>query len=133
MSEENVELVRRAYELWNHNETDEFLESAHPDLVYTTSGVFPGFDPVYRGREGLAQFRETMLEAWESFHIEPTQLSPHGDWVIAALRFVGRGKASGVEVDIEFHHAVHIRDGLMDRLLSTPDRSKALEAAGLSE
>jgi ketosteroid isomerase-like protein len=133
MSQENVERVRRAYAFWNEDEVDAFLEMSHPELVFTTSGAFPGFDPVYRGREGMARFRDTMLEAWETFRIEATEFAAYGDWVVIAVRFIGKGRTSGVEVDIAFHHAAHFRDGLIDRLISTPRREQALEAAGLSE
>lgn len=133
MSQENVESVRRAYEFWNSGDWEPFLESVHPELVYTTSGAFPGFDPVYRGREGMARFRDTMLEAWETFEIQPRDIVDRGDYVIADLQFVGTGRMSGVRVTVGFHHVCHFRDGLLDRLVSHPDRESALEAAGLSE
>lgn len=74
MSQENVEKVQRAYELWNADDVEAFLDLWHPRGIYTTSGTFPGFQPAYRGREGMARFRDTMLEAWASFQLEPTGL-----------------------------------------------------------
>jgi ketosteroid isomerase-like protein len=133
MSRENVEVVRRAYALWNSGDWERFLELFHPELVFTASGTFPGFDPVYRGREGMVRFSDTMLEVWESFEIEPTQILDRGDYVIADLRFRATGRASGVEVTVGFHHVCHFRDGLLDRLVSHPDRAEALQAAGLRE
>ncbi len=133
MSRENVDVIRRAYGLWNSGDWDRFLGLVHPDCVFTTSGAFPGFDPVYRGPEGMARFLDTMLEAWEAFEIVPTEILDRGDYVIAELQFVGTGRISGVEVTVEFHHVCHLRDGLLDRLVSHPDRVEALEAAGLSE
>ena len=32
------------------------------DVVFTLSGVFPDFEPEYRGKEDLKRFRETLLE-----------------------------------------------------------------------
>ena len=45
----NLELVRRAYDVWNRDELGPWLEVLHPDLEWHTSGVFPDLDPVYRG------------------------------------------------------------------------------------
>jgi ketosteroid isomerase-like protein len=131
MSPENVELVRRGYEAWNRSDVEAFLQVAHPQVVYRTSGVFPGFDPEYHGREGMARFRETMLEAWDEFRLEPTEIAPRGDWVVAAVRFVGKGRRSGVDVVVPFHHAFHFRGGLVDRLIAARERAEVLEAAGL--
>jgi ketosteroid isomerase-like protein len=105
----------------------------HPDLVFTTSGVFPGFDPVYRGPEGMSRFAETMLEAWATFELEPTSIEDHGEYVVVALRFRGIGRSSGVETTSSFHHALRFRGGLVERIASHPDRAQALEAFGLSE
>jgi len=81
----------------------------------------------------MARFSDTMLEAWETFEIEPAEIRDRGDYVVVDLQFRGTGRMSGVEVTVGFHHVCHFRDGLMDRLVSHPDRAEALEAAGLSE
>jgi ketosteroid isomerase-like protein len=128
---ENVATARLGYELWNRGDMDEFVEYLHPDFTYTTSGVFPGFDPVYRGREGMLRFRDTMLEAWKSFILEPTEIAARGDHVIVAVRFLGTGRESGADVSVDFHHVQHFRDGLVDRLSAHADRAGALQAAGL--
>jgi ketosteroid isomerase-like protein len=133
MSQENVDFARRSYELWGGEDAEAFLSTVHPECIFETSGFFPGFDSTYRGRAGMAKFRESMLEAWESFEILPIDLSDKGNWVIAALRFQAVGRSSGVEVDVNFHHVSRVRDGLLYRLYSAPDRARALEAAGLSE
>ena len=131
MSPDHVEIIRRAYELWNADEDERLLESFHPDVVYVTSGVFPGFDPEYRGREGIARFRDEMLEAWERFELEPLDVAVEGDVVTVAIRFVARGRVSGVDVDVAFHHVAQMRDGLIYRFAAHPDPERARAAAGI--
>ena len=132
MTPDGIQLIRRLYQLWNSGDEDELLSFIHPDFEYKTSGVFPGFDPVYRGPEGMARFRSAMLEAWDSFSIEPIEIVQREDHFIADLEFVGRGHSSGVEVRLDFHHVGHLRDGKVDRLVSGPTREQTLADAGLS-
>ncbi len=133
MSQENVERVRRAYALFNSGEADEWLDMFGPDVVFTLSGVFPDFDPEYRGRDGLRRFRETLLEAWEFFRAEPRELVDRGDVVGAILDLHAKGRGSGAEVRLTFHHAFHFRDGLADRWTSFPTLDEAIEAAEASQ
>jgi ketosteroid isomerase-like protein len=133
MSEENVELAKRLYGHWNAGAESELRDLIHPGFEYTTSGTFPGFDPIYRGHEGFAKFSREMLEAWEYLDLEPRAIEDRGEWLLVDLRFHGKGRESGAEVHLEFHHAAQIRDGLLYRLVARPNRDAALDAAGLPE
>ncbi len=133
MSRENVELIRRGYALFNAGETDAWLALFDRDIELRVSGVFPGFDPLYRGHDGLTRFREILLEAWESFEAEPKEIVDRGEYVGVVLQLQAKGRGSGAEVDLTFHHAFRFRDGLIDRWASYPTLDQALEAAGLSE
>jgi ketosteroid isomerase-like protein len=53
MSQENVEVVRRAYAAFNRGDLDAVVANVAPDAEYVTSGAIPGSGSVYRGREGL--------------------------------------------------------------------------------
>jgi ketosteroid isomerase-like protein len=55
------------------------------------------------------------------------------DSVVACLHLTGRGKASGVEVDLRIYGHFKVRDGKIVYLYEYADRSEALEAAGLRE
>jgi ketosteroid isomerase-like protein len=133
MSEENVELVLAAYEAWNAGDKGAFGEFFADDLEYRTSGLFPDFDPVYRGRVGMLRFYDEMLSAWEYFRIDVRDVDDKDDWIFAALRFTGKGRASGVEVNLNFFHAARVANRRVIFLISTSSAEQALEAAGLSE
>jgi ketosteroid isomerase-like protein len=61
MSQENVEYVRRAIELWNRGDIDGSLEMAADDLVVDWSNSIGPEPGVYRGEERIR-------EAWTSLH-----------------------------------------------------------------
>ena len=132
MSQENVEIVRRAYESFNAGQ-DEWVNLLHPNVEVTLSGVFPGIDSDYRGREGARRFLETLSEAWEYFHPEPREIMDRGAYVGVVVDFRAKGRESGVEVNLTFHNAFRLDGGLIERWASFPTRREALEAVGLSE
>jgi ketosteroid isomerase-like protein len=130
MSEENVEIVRRAFEEVNTRSELPRVFS-HPDfeLDLTDSGgpLVQGFDAA----------QETMREYWETFedfHYEIEEVV-HADeeHVVASVRDGGRMQGSGAEVWTRFFDVVTFRGGKVVRLSAHLDRNRALEAAGLSE
>ena len=123
----NLEVIRTSYVAWSSGDLDAWLEGFHPNAELQTSGVWPDFDPVYRGTEGLAEFWHRMHEAWEVFRVDIEQISEEGDGFAAAVRFRAKGVDSGIEVDMRFAHAYQMRDGLIAVLFSRSTLEQARE------
>ena len=133
MSQEKVAVIRRGYDLWNSGRIDDWAEVFHPEIEFRPSGAMPGLQPVYRGRDGIRQLMADLTEAIEDFRAEPTELVERDEFVGAVLRFVGKGRGSGVPVEMTFHHAFGFRDGLVDRWGGGRTLEEAFEAAGLTD
>ncbi len=86
-----------------------------------------------QGLESLRRFLEDQNEAFEDFRVEAEELKDNGDQVLALVRVRGRGRASGVDIDIRAANLWTFRGGRLIRGQVFPDREMALEAAGLSE
>jgi ketosteroid isomerase-like protein len=133
MSQENVEIVRRCYGLGADRDFSTLSELAHPDIVVDLSrNVFnPG---VHRGLDAFRHFVEQVDEMWEDFQIEPEEFIDAGDNVFVASRISGRGRGSGVEVDMQAFAVWTLWEGKVSRFRAGyRDRAQALEAAGLWE
>ncbi len=65
--------------------------------------------------------------------MEEVETAPAEDRAFIALRFRGRGKGSGVEIDERGFWVYELRGGRLYRISEYNDRADALEAAGLSE
>jgi ketosteroid isomerase-like protein len=124
----NSELIRAGYEAWNRDDRDAWLDALHADVEFQTSGVWPDFDTVYRGRQGLAEFWRRMHEPWEKFRIDIEQIDEEGDCYTVALRFRAKGIDSGLEVDMRFANAIRVRDGLQIEVISRHTVEEAREA-----
>jgi ketosteroid isomerase-like protein len=129
----NSELILAGYEAWNRDDIDAYLETLLPDVKLHTSGVWPDFDPVYSGHEGIAEFWRRMREAWEVFDIHVEQIDEEGDCFTTGVRFRGRGVDSGVEVEMRFAHGLRIRDGLLAEIFSRSTVEEAREALRLDQ
>jgi ketosteroid isomerase-like protein len=92
-----------------------------------------GFDSCI-GPDQVKIFWEGLDEAMEKLRLEPQESVDAGDRVAVRLRYYGRGKASGAELETEMYHQVTtFRDGRMVRIEYVTSWGEALGAAGLEE
>jgi ketosteroid isomerase-like protein len=124
----NTELLRTAYDAWNHDDCDAWLRLLHPDIEIHTSGAFPDLSPVYRGHARAKKFWQQMHEPWENLRIEVEGLEEVDDCVVGTIRFRATGVDSGVEVDMRFASAVRVRDGVATELVNGRTGEDALGA-----
>jgi uncharacterized protein len=133
MSQENVEIVRRCSEFFRSRDLSYLAQVVDPDLVFDVSrNVFnPG---VHRGLDGFRRFIEQVDEMRETFDLEIEELVDGGDRVVTGVRIAGRGRGSGIEVEMHVFNVWMLRDGKVLRYEGGyRERSEALQAAGLSE
>jgi ketosteroid isomerase-like protein len=129
MSEENVEVVRRALEAFEDDEKA-WLRTLDPDLVWYP--IEDGHIP-RRGIEEVMGIRRRWLDTWEEHTMAVEDLRGVGENVVGTIHISGRGKGSGVEVNLEVHQHFRLHGGRIVYLFEYPDRASALEAAGLTE
>ena len=133
MPQQNVELVRQSYEAWNRGDLEWLLEHVTPGYEFWTEQLFPDTEAIYRGREGLRQFWNTLQGPWQTLSIEVERIEPIGDdRVLALFRFHAWGR-DGVEAKKEYANLFTFENGLASKNVAYGDWQQALEAAGLSE
>ena len=116
MPSERVRIAREGYEAWNRGDFDGMVENIAPDAEWCTSGVFPDFDPVYRGHDGIRRFWDSMHDAWDVIEILPKRFVEHGDKVLAEMHFQGRGRENRVEVELEWVQVFTYRENVVIRV-----------------
>jgi hypothetical protein len=103
MSQENVDAVRRAIEVWNTDDLDAYLaiieELVHPDLEWyaVIAQMVEGQDSVYRGVAGMRHFWEEWHEVFD-FRFEDTDIRETAGKVVVLTRAVVTGRGSGVDL-----------------------------------
>jgi ketosteroid isomerase-like protein len=134
MSQENIELVRSALDAWNRGEFEAFADHVAEDVAWLeVSGRPEGEHSERLGRDRLQQSLESLFEAWESYRLDIEWISEVDDRVVAVVREVARGRASGVEVDGRWGYLITVENGQLVRIEAYRDAALALQMAGLRE
>jgi uncharacterized protein len=133
VSQENLELARRAYEAFNRGDLDAMVADFAPTFEYVPTGAIPGAGEAYQGPEGWQEFVRWFMGEFENTRAEVRELTDAGDHVLVSLTLQGRGKQSGVEASWDVWHVWTMRDGKFVHGQGFERRDDALEAAGLPE
>jgi ketosteroid isomerase-like protein len=126
MSEENVELVRRIYDVWGRGESTRGLIAEDLEYVNPPYAVEPG---TRRGRNIFALVTDMI----DDFELRIDRFLETGEEVVALAHYSGSGRSSGVPVAGEQGHVWTVRDGVAVRFRWFQSHSEALEAAQIAE
>jgi ketosteroid isomerase-like protein len=132
MSQENVEIVRELYDAMNRGDWDAVFALATPEIEWETDPRHPKAG-TYRGRQEFRRFAEDMEDPFDQSVIEPERFFARGDQVVAFIKIRRTPVGSTSELEIRIGELWTFRDGKLVRGQGFGERTKALEAAGLSE
>ena len=147
MSQENVELVRGAFEdylagksefdaegmLTKMNSEDLWDPDIELDATMTSpsGNTLPDAGGIYRGVEAARRWWREWLAAWEIIEFE-YELVDAGDHVVALIDQRMRGRSTGIEMPFpKYAHVITLRNGLFVRWKFYLSQSEALAAVGL--
>jgi len=134
MSQENVEIARRAVEEFNQQFDAEKLDLVlfAPDIVIDSSNaVFDG--AVYRGHDGVREWLSWLRGMWTRQQLEPEEFIPtEGGQVVVPERIVSVGR-DNVETVARAAVVVTVQNGKVTHIKTFQSKADALEAVGLSE
>ena len=132
MSQENVEIVRRAYEAFARRDDAGAFDLYAADIEWDLSraGAY-GIGGVYHGHDGVRQSFRELLAAFSVIDFAVEGIIEAGDHVVATIHERYLGRKSAVDVDRRHYAVWTLRDGKITRMCAYLERAEALEAAGL--
>ena len=133
MSQENIGIVRNAFDAYDRDDIDEVLRLCDEDIVITQPPELPGVAPQQRGHRGVLEAFGIWPEQWDDYHLKILRITDAGDQVVVTTRQGGRGKQSGVDVEMDFTFVFTVRARKIVEWRIFMDEQQALEAAGLRE
>ena len=122
MSRENVEIVRALFDAVHARDSDTVFSLYDSDVEWDGSRsrwgeVMPGIS-IWRGHEGLREFSQMYYEMWDELEDAIAEIVDAGDHVITVVNTRGRGRVSGVEVELQQNVGVwSLRDGKIIRVV----------------
>jgi len=132
MSQENVEILRRMYEVASRGDWDSvFREYAHRDCeARFEAGPQAG---THRGREAILAAISDVTAGFDAWSVEPEEFFETEDRIVVIVRHRLRPKGTDGEFEYRNGQIWTFRDGMIQSLLQYPSPEEALESAGLRE
>ena len=133
MSEENVDVVRRANEAFASGDVATALDLLDPAIEW--HGTVGGMDEgrVAHGREEVVQGFLEYFENWERIELRADEYIDAGDGGVVVFHHeVAKGRQSGVVVETDTGSVSTVSGGKIVRVRAYMDRAEALRAAGVS-
>src|SRR5689334_22728600 len=136
MSQENVEIFKRAVDTWNRDDFDAWIDLFDPEFEWHTAieRAFEGTDSVFRGFAGARKVWESYKgEAFQQLEARYDEFRDLGESVLALGEIKIIGQASQLEVASEIAQLLTFRGGKIASSRDFMSHAEALEAAGLRE
>ena len=132
MSQENVAIIRRAYEVWNESGPEALADQFWAeDAVYREGPGWPNAG-VYSGRAAALARMQSLVDLLGPIEVHLDELIDVGDGrFVACTSMVGQGAEAPYTQS--FAVVQRLRDGLIVEADYYLDRAQALQAVGLSE
>jgi ketosteroid isomerase-like protein len=143
VSEENVAIVRRNYEVVNAigRTGEEFVdpEKFAPEFWASLADDFElhGRPDVpdartYRGRDDAKEFWRMLQDVWSELRWEPLEFTDLGGAVVVETRLMARGRGSDLRIEAAETDVFWFRDGQIVRLQGFATRDQAMDAVRAS-
>lgn len=132
MSQENIEVVRRAFQAHQRRDDEAVLSLYDPAIEIEDDPTQP-CPTRYCGFRGVRDFFRDRTAVFPSQDVEVEELIDAGQDVVAVLHVRARGRESGVPLDFRQAHVWTVQDGKLIRLRIFRGKAQALEAIGLRE
>ena len=122
------DIAIRGIEAYNRGDLEALFELVTDDAEFVIPDGMANAG-TYRGREGFESMIADWNEAWEVFRIEFDEPIEDGETVIVPITQYGRGRGSGVEIQMSGAHLLRFRGGLLHRWRLCESREEALRQA----
>jgi ketosteroid isomerase-like protein len=133
MSQQNVDIVRRGYRLYEAGDLQGAADLFRDDAELPDAGGL-GVGGTAAGRRqgpgGFLRATEEVAEAFEHYRVEPEEFIDAGEAVVVPVRISGRGKASAAKLEMHVTHLWVLREGKVIRGDVYRSTEEALVAAG---
>jgi ketosteroid isomerase-like protein len=128
MSARDLDLVREAFAAYERGGVEALAQHFHPDFEGVVPPELSAEPDTYRGREGLRRYFALWEEQISDLDIAVEQLIDNDDAIVVLARISGRGRGSGVPVELPAATRVTVRDGLIATWTAYPTLEDALAA-----
>lgn len=133
MSQQNVDLMRRAYKAFDSGDIEAMIALCHPNVEFHSTFAAVG-GAVYHGHDGMRSWHRELKDVWgEDIRWEAEVYFDLGEQTLAFQVAHARGRHSGADVALPGAFVVRWHDGLAVYGKGYAHREDALSDLGVSE
>ena len=134
MTQRNIEITMGANAAFNSRDLDSALQFFSPDAELRDLANAPDQAGAVKGIDAIREAWTLWTAAFDELRADVEEWTDVGDAVIGAVHWQGRGKASGMSIDVRQFDVYEFRDGQIVRAtLGLKSKEEALQAAGPGE
>lgn len=122
-SVDSLEHVHQLVAAFLAGDLDKVFALMDPQVEFENRTEAPGIEGTYVGREEILSMLVKLNEVFENYRLEPLHFEGGEKQVAVLIREVGRGRASGLEVDQRTVFLHTLVDGKVSRIEAFPHRS----------
>ena len=131
MSQENLEIVRRAMDAYNARELTAYLAEISDSVRFQSR--FSAIDSViYNGHADMRRYFANLDEVWSRYEMQLERMVPEGNQVAALCHLYAVGRDSDIQLEEHPGVVFTIEAGTIVAMDSYSTHADALAAIGLS-
>jgi ketosteroid isomerase-like protein len=134
VSQENLEIAVRSNLLFNAGDIDAAFELCHPDISFRDLQHAPDVPEAVKGADALRLVLTHWSDTFAELRVDAIDYVDAEPWVIADVRWRGKGRGSEIIIDARQADALRVEDGrIVEWVVGYPDVGAALADLGLEE
>jgi ketosteroid isomerase-like protein len=133
MSEENVAIIRAAFQAFERADMDGVLGLCDENIEITQAIELIDAPRHQHGHAGVLDAFGIWPDLWDDYRVEIVRVLDVGEEVMVATINRGRGKDSGAPVEMPFTFLFSVRGGKITEWRLFMHEEQALNAIGLAE
>src|ERR1043166_420525 len=99
MSQENIDLVRRAIDAYSRQDWEAFRDMCDPEIEWRSMEALVG-PGLIRGTAAAGKWLEDLQRIFENLHIDIERMIEREDRVVAVMKWMVRARRSGVTAEM---------------------------------
>jgi len=108
---ENIQIAQKGYADFGRGDIAAILDAMDENVVWVTPDIGHTPGGTYRGRAGVAQFFQQVIDAWEFQAFEPREYIASDDQVAVQGSYAFTSRSTGRSGSCEWAMVWKIRDG----------------------
>jgi ketosteroid isomerase-like protein len=131
VSDDPTQIIRAPLAAWSRGDLEAALEELDQDILFVSSGLFPGVAATYRGHEGFRQFWNDFRAIWEQITVHVDEIvegRPDHYAMLGHFEAVGR---NGIPVGRPIGMVFVVQDDRVLKIQSHATHEATLNAAGV--